>query len=112
MLEAIAPGRIDLGVGRAPGSDRLTAYALNPYSNAAEEFPQQVRDLLAWVRNEPLDPGHPFAAIKAHPTGPTSPEPWVLGSSDYGARLAAQRRVRRRLRRRRQGPAAHLGPPC
>ena len=89
VLEAIAPGRIDLGVGRAPGSDRLTAYALNPYSNAAEEFPQQVHDLLAWVRNEPLDPGHPFAAIKAHPTGPTSPELWILGSSDYGARLAA-----------------------
>jgi luciferase family oxidoreductase group 1 len=89
VLEAIAPARIDLGVGRAPGSDRLTAYALNPYSNAAEEFPQQVHDLLAWVRNEPLDPGHPFAAIRAHPTGPTSPELWILGSSDYGARLAA-----------------------
>src|ERR1043165_1303319 len=42
VLEAIAPGRIDLGVGRAPGSDRSTALALNPYSNAAEEFPRQV----------------------------------------------------------------------
>ena len=89
VLEAIAPGRIDLGVGRAPGSDRLTAMALNPYSNAAEEFPRQVHDLRAWVCGEPLDDGHPFAAIKAHPQGPTCPELWMLGSSDYGARLAA-----------------------
>jgi luciferase family oxidoreductase group 1 len=89
ILEAIAPGRIDLGVGRAPGSDRLTAMALNPYSNAAEEFPRQVHDLRAWVCGEPLDEGHPFAAIKAHPQGPTCPELWMLGSSDYGARLAA-----------------------
>ncbi|HSC99796.1 MAG TPA: LLM class flavin-dependent oxidoreductase [Casimicrobiaceae bacterium] len=89
VLEAIAPGRIDLGVGRAPGSDRLTAYALNPYANAAEDFPRQVHELRAWVTNEPLDDGHPFAAIKAHPIGPTTPELWILGSSDYGAQLAA-----------------------
>ena len=89
VLEAIAPGRIDLGVGRAPGSDRLTALALNPYANAAEEFPRQVHELRAWVCGEPLDEGHPFAAIKAHPQGPTCPELWILGSSDYGAQLAA-----------------------
>ena len=89
VLEAIAPGRIDLGVGRAPGSDRLTALALNPYSNAAEEFPRQVHDLRAWVCGEALDEAHPFAAIKAHPQGPTCPELWILGSSDYGAQLAA-----------------------
>jgi luciferase family oxidoreductase group 1 len=89
VLEAIAPGRIDLGVGRAPGSDRLTAFALNPYENAAEDFPRQVMDLRAWVCGEPLDQGHPFAAIKAHPQGPTCPEIWILGSSDYGAQLAA-----------------------
>ncbi|MGA2549634.1 MAG: LLM class flavin-dependent oxidoreductase [Burkholderiaceae bacterium] len=89
VLEAIAPGRIDLGVGRAPGSDRLTSLALNPYSNAAEEFPQQVRDLQDWLNAEPLVEGHPFQMIKAHPQGPTSPEIWMLGSSDYGARLAA-----------------------
>ncbi|MGE5739312.1 MAG: LLM class flavin-dependent oxidoreductase, partial [Betaproteobacteria bacterium] len=89
VLEAIAPGRIDLGVGRAPGSDRLTACALNPYANATDEFPRQVHELRAWVANEPLDAGHPFAAIRAHPTGPSSPELWILGSSDYGARLAA-----------------------
>ncbi|MEO9135034.1 MAG: LLM class flavin-dependent oxidoreductase [Casimicrobiaceae bacterium] len=89
VLDAIAPGRIDLGVGRAPGSDRLTAYALNPHSNTADEFPRQVRELCAWVSGEPLGEGHPFAAIKAHPLGPTSPELWILGSSDYGAQLAA-----------------------
>src|SRR3982751_5961631 len=89
VLEAIAPGRIDLGVGRAPGSDRVTAYALNPYANAAEDFPRQVHELRAWVGNEPLDDDHPFAAIKAHPIGPTTPELWILGSSDYGAQLAA-----------------------
>lgn len=89
ILEAIAPGRIDLGVGRAPGSDRLTSYALNPYENAAEEFPRQVIDLQAWVSGVPLQEGHPFRSIKAHPLGPTSPELWILGSSDYGAQLAA-----------------------
>jgi luciferase family oxidoreductase group 1 len=90
VLEAIAPSRIDLGVGRAPGSDRLTAYALNPYANAADEFPQQVQDLRAWVTGEALADGPPFAAIKAHPTGPTAPELWILGSSGYGAQLAAR----------------------
>src|SRR5882724_6819356 len=89
ILEAIAPGRIDLGVGRAPGSDRLTAYALNPYANAADEFPQRVQDLQAWVTGASLAEGHPFGAIKAHPLGASSPELWILGSSDYGAQLAA-----------------------
>jgi luciferase family oxidoreductase group 1 len=89
VLEAIAPGRIDLGLGRAPGSDRLTAFALNPYANAADEFPQQVRDLACWVRGTPLPDGHPFRAIRAHPTGATHPQLWILGSSDYGAQLAA-----------------------
>jgi len=89
VLEAIAPGRIDLGVGRAPGSDRLTAMALNPCANAADEFPRQVQELRAWVCGEPFDEAHPFAQIKAHPQGPTAPDLWMLGSSDYGAQLAA-----------------------
>jgi luciferase family oxidoreductase group 1 len=89
VLEAIAPGRIDLGVGRAPGSDRLTALALNPIVDAAEHFPQQVKDLQAWLADVPLQDDHPFRAIKAQPTGPTTPEIWILGSSDYGAQLAA-----------------------
>ena len=89
VLEAIAPGRIDLGLGRAPGTDRLTSMALNPHSNAEDEFPRQVLDLQAWVSGQPLEQGHPFAAIQANPRGPTSPEMWILGSSDYGAQLAA-----------------------
>jgi luciferase family oxidoreductase group 1 len=90
VLEAIAPGRIDLGVGRAPGTDRLTAYALNPEGpEAAARFPQQVQELQRWVEGQPQPDDHPFGAIVAHPTGPTSPQLWILGSSDYGARLAA-----------------------
>jgi len=89
VLEGIAPGRIDLGVGRAPGSDRLTAFALNPHANAADEFPRQVYELQSWVSGAALPDDHPFRAIAAHPQGPTSPELWILGSSDYGARLAA-----------------------
>ena len=89
VLEAIAPGRIDLGLGRAPGSDRLTAMALNPDPGAVENFPNQVYELGLWLRGEPLPPGHPFREIRAHPQGPTTPEIWILGSSDYGAQLAA-----------------------
>jgi luciferase family oxidoreductase group 1 len=90
VLEAIAPGRIDLGLGRAPGSDGRTAYALNPNSDsAAEHFPSAVRDLLNWLAGEPLVEGHPFRDIVAQPTGPTTPETWILGSSDFGAQVAA-----------------------
>ncbi|MBN8928803.1 MAG: luciferase [Rhodospirillales bacterium 69-11] len=90
VLDAIAPGRIDLGLGRAPGSDGLTAYALNPQAEtAAEHFPAQVRDLLAWIAGTPLMEGHPFRTIRAQPQGPTRPEVWILGSSDYGAQVAA-----------------------
>jgi luciferase family oxidoreductase group 1 len=90
VLEAIAPGRIDLGLGRAPGSDGRTAFALNPLANERPAmFPNDVRDLMAWVTGSPLAEGHPFAAIKAFPLGHTSPEIWMLGSSDYGAQVAA-----------------------
>jgi luciferase family oxidoreductase group 1 len=89
VLEAIAPGRIDLGVGRAPGSDQRTALALNPDPQSHEAFPQQVIDLQAWTAGLPLQKGHPFGSISANPRGPTSPELWILGSSDYGAQLAA-----------------------
>ena len=84
VLEALAPGRIDLGVGRAPGGDMRTARALNPNAYAAAEaFPEQVRDLQAWT----AEAGH--LGITAHPLGPQAPEIWILGSSDYGAQLAA-----------------------
>jgi luciferase family oxidoreductase group 1 len=92
VLDALAPGRIDLGVGRAPGGDMRTAQALNPNAyGAAEQFPEQVRDLQAWTR------GQSHRGIVAHPRPPAadidgdarSPEIWILGSSDYGAQLAA-----------------------
>lgn len=90
VLEAIAPGRIDLGVGRAPGSDQLTAYALNPNpENVLEQFPRQVQELQHWISGTPLPEGHPFHRVIAQPTGPSAPEVWILGSSDYGAQLAA-----------------------
>ena len=90
VLDAIAPGRIDLGLGRAPGSDGRTAFALNPRADtAADQFPADVRDLLAWLAGEKLLEGHPFRDIRAQPAGPTMPEVWVLGSSDYGAQVAA-----------------------
>ena len=90
VLEAIAPGRIDMGLGRAPGSDGRTAYALNPAAgDAADHFPEMVRDLLAWVRGERLPEGHPFRDVTAQPAGPNAPEPWILGSSSYGAQVAA-----------------------
>jgi luciferase family oxidoreductase group 1 len=90
VLDALAPGRIDLGLGRAPGSDGRTAFALNPAANERpEHFPADVRDLIAWVHNEALVDRHPFAAVKAFPQGATAPEVWILGSSDYGAQVAA-----------------------
>jgi len=90
VLDALAPGRIDMGLGRAPGSDGRTAFALNPAANERpEHFPSDVRDLMAWVEGAPLVNGHPFAAVKAFPQGETTPEMWILGSSDYGAQVAA-----------------------
>lgn len=90
VLEALGPGRIDLGVGRAPGSDGRTAFALHPdAASRAERFPEHVRDLAAWVRGDILPQGHPFRSIRAFPTGASAPEIWMLGSSDYGAQLAA-----------------------
>ncbi|NOU04631.1 MAG: LLM class flavin-dependent oxidoreductase [Hyphomicrobiaceae bacterium] len=90
VLEAIAPGRIDLGLGRAPGSDGRTAWALNARANErADEFPSDIQDLQDWLANRPLREGHPFRGVRAFPAGDTTPEMWVLGSSNYGAQVAA-----------------------
>ena len=90
VLEAIAPGRIDLGVGRAPGSDMRTARLLSSDPRqSAENFPIQVRELQAWLAGIDLPEGHPGRGVTANPMGPTTPEMWMLGSSDYGAQLAA-----------------------
>ena len=87
VLDALAPGRIDLGLGRAPGSDGRTAFALNPAANERpEHFPADVRDLIAWVHNEPLVDRHPFAR-EGFPRTPR--RIWILGSSDLGAQVAA-----------------------
>ena len=89
VLDALAPGRIDLGVGRAPGSDFRTSQLLNPNRHAAEDFPRQVQELQAWVSGQGLPTGHPGHGVMACPSGASSPTVWVLGSSDYGAQLAA-----------------------
>ena len=93
ILDAFYPGRIDLGIGRAPGSDRFTAAALShprPPVDVLREFPQMVGDLLGFVNGD-MPEGHPLSAIKAQPGGApeTAPEVWLLGSSDYSAQLAA-----------------------
>jgi len=89
VLDALAPGRIDLGVGRAPGSDQRTAALLNPDLSAAADFPRQVQDLKAWVRGEELPHGHPGRGVPALPVHATAPQLWMLGSSAYGAQLGA-----------------------
>ena len=89
VLDALAPGRIDLGLGRAPGSDGRTSQLLNPDRHAAERFPQQVMELQAWVTGQTMPSGHPGQGVWAYPMGRTAPSLWILGSSNYGAQLAA-----------------------
>ena len=89
VLDALAPGRLDLGVGRAPGSDGRTAQVLNPDRYASERFPQQVMELRAWVNGQAMPAVHPGHGVWACPSGDTAPTVWMLGSSDYGAQLAA-----------------------
>src|SRR2546430_12326042 len=74
MLEALFPGRIDLGIGRAPGGDPRTALAMaDGEFEGAERLPQQVQDLGGFLGRSP-PPGHPFVGVKAQPAGRTSPE--------------------------------------
>src|SRR2546428_299598 len=87
VLETLFPGRIDLGIGRAPGSDGLTAQALRA-DGSPERFPQQVADLMGFLHGA-LPENHPYAKVVAMPTGPTAPEVWLLGSSDQSAAMAA-----------------------
>ena len=90
MLEALFPGRIDLGIGRAPGGDLKTAQAMSYGAYAgAERFPEQVVDLVGFL-DRALPPEHPFASVKAQPQGEGAPQVWLLGSSDYSGALAAQ----------------------
>jgi len=83
-LEALYPGRIDLGLGRAPGSDQITARALRRDERAADDFPQQVQELLSYLG--PVKPGQRVVAIP----GANARVPiWLLGSSTFSAQLAA-----------------------
>ena len=89
MLEALHPGRVDLGIGRAPGTDQLTARALRRTGAvfSEEEFPAQLVELLGYFSGE-LPEGHPYASITATPGLGYQPAIWMLGSSDYSAQVA------------------------
>jgi luciferase family oxidoreductase group 1 len=82
-LETLYPGRIDLGVGRAPGSNGLASRALR-YNTSEEDFPRQVGELLAY-----LAPAGPGQKLMAYPGAGTNVPVWLLGSSTYSAQLAA-----------------------
>ena len=84
-LEALFPGRIDLGLGRAPGTDQLTARALRRgHLNTADTFPQDVQELQAYFR-----PSHEGQAVRAIPGAGLQVPIWLLGSSLFSAQLAA-----------------------
>lgn len=100
MLDALAPGRIDLGLGRAPGTDGATAAALRRHASANDEFPEQIAELVGFLEND-FPEGHPYAGVPAVP-GPwqadenrvprpeTAADVWILGSSVYSAQVAAR----------------------
>ena len=90
-LEALYPGRIDLGIGRAPGSDGLTALALRRSREAlhADDFDEQLGELFAFGDDD-FPANHPFSRVQAVPTDVSLPPVYLLGSSDYSARLAGQ----------------------
>jgi luciferase family oxidoreductase group 1 len=84
-LSALHPDRIDLGLGRAPGTDPATSRALRPFDG--EQFPEQVRELIALSRRT-FPPDHPFGSVRVVPTDVTLPPIWVLGSSGAMAAFA------------------------
>ncbi len=91
LLEALHPGRIDLGLGRAPGTDTLTAFAMRRSREAlrADDYPEQLAELLAFDDNAfPAD--HPFQSVRPVPADVKLPPLWLLGSSGFSAQLAAE----------------------
>jgi luciferase family oxidoreductase group 1 len=89
VLEALFPGRIDLGLGRAPGTDPVTSYALRRRQNAGEDdFLERLQELLLFESNA-FPEGHPFRSVRAMPQDVALPPIWLLGSSGYSAQLAA-----------------------
>src|SRR5919107_1743544 len=91
MFAGLYPDRIDLGLGRAPGSDPKTAYALQRDRRhaAPDDFPEQLVELLAYLEDR-LPPDHPFRSLARLPGLPHAPEPWLLGSSPQSAIWAGQ----------------------
>jgi luciferase family oxidoreductase group 1 len=91
MFAGLFPGRIDLGLGRAPGSDQKTAYALQRDRRHAlpDDFPDQLVELLA-ILEDRLPPDHPYRYLSRLPGLPHAPEPWLLGSSPQSAVWAGQ----------------------
>jgi luciferase family oxidoreductase group 1 len=90
-LEALFPGRIDLGLGRAAGTGQQTTDALRtgPGSLGLEHYPDQVADLIAYLADR-IPQGHPFEGVRAMPAGDSMPEVWLLGSSTDSAILAGE----------------------
>jgi luciferase family oxidoreductase group 1 len=91
MLEALFPGRIDLGLGRAPGTDGATAYALRSRLDKREgdDFLERLHELTLWETRD-FPAGHPYKNVVAMPDDTPLPPIWLLGSSDYSSELAAQ----------------------
>ncbi|MFZ5736130.1 MAG: LLM class flavin-dependent oxidoreductase [Pseudomonadota bacterium] len=91
MLEALFPGRIDLGIGRAPGTDQATMYALRRRLDIREgdDFLERLQELTLW-ETRGFPPGHPYNNVVAMPDDTPLPPIWLLGSSDYSSELAAQ----------------------
>ena len=92
LLAGLFPGRIDLGLGRAAGTDPLTTFALQRDRRQAslDDFPQQLEELLGYL-NDRLPSDHPFARLaKMLPGLPERPQPWLLGSSPQSALWAAE----------------------
>jgi luciferase family oxidoreductase group 1 len=89
VLEALHPGRIDLGIGRAPGTDPATAAALrrSPEGLSADDFPEQLMDLFGFFSGQ-WPEGHRFSRITAMPGLGNQPDVWLLGSSGYSAQVA------------------------
>ena len=91
MLEALFPGRIDLGLGRAPGTDGATAYALRNRMAGREgdDFLERLSELLLWETRR-FPENHPYNNVVAMPNDVPLPPIWLLGSSDFSSDLAAQ----------------------
>jgi luciferase family oxidoreductase group 1 len=94
-LHALYPGRIDLGIGRAPGGGPIEATALRRYRGApahalqVDDFPDQLSELIAFLHHG-YPPDHPFSRVKVSPDAPGAPDVWLLGSSLWSAAAAAQ----------------------